>query len=258
MKDLLVGKNVVIMGVANKWSIAWAIAKQLNEASANLIFTYYGDRSEMSLKKLLESENIKNSLMISCDVTSDDDMVTAFSEIAKSYPVIHGVVHSIAHAKKEELEGNYYDTSREGFLMAQNISVYSLVSATKYASKLMTEGGSIVTLTYLGGEKSAKNYNVMGVAKASLDASVRYLARDLGKKNIRVNAISSGPIKTLAAKGVSGFSKMAEVVIERAPLNRLVDPIEVGNTAVFLISDMSSAITGEIMHVDCGFSTVSY
>ncbi len=258
MISLMTGKTVLIMGVANKWSIAWAISKQLKEAGANLIFTYYGEKSLKGLSKLLEEEGIEESLTISCDVTSDQDIERTFSEIAEHVPLIQGVVHSIAHAKREELEGNYYDTSREGFLMAQNISAYSLVSVTKYASQMMEKGGSIVTLTYLGGEKAAKNYNVMGVAKASLDASVRYLARDLGLREIRVNGISAGPIKTLAAKGISGFAKIAEVFVERSPMNRMVKPAEVGNTAVFLLSDMSTGITGEIIHVDCGFNIVAY
>ena len=257
MISLMTGKTVVVMGVANKWSIAWAIAKQLKEAGANLIFTYYGDRSLKGLEKLLEEEGIGDSPTISCDVTSDEDIQRTFSEIAEQVSKLDGVVHSIAHAKKEELAGNYYDTSREGFLMAHDISVYSLVSITKYASQIMDNGGSIVTLTYLGGEKAMKNYNIMGVAKASLDASVRYLARDLGTREIRVNGISSGPIKTLAAKGVSQFANIAEVFEERSPMNRMVDPVEVGNTAVFLLSDMSSGITGEIIHVDCGFNIVS-
>lgn len=257
MNTLMTGKNVVVMGVANKWSIAWAIAKQLKESGANLIFTYFGENSERSIKKLITSEGISDSLMISCDVTSDEDIEKAFKQIGEKYPVIDGLVHSIAHAKKEELAGDYFDTSRDGFLMAHNISVYSLVSVSKYVSRLMLDGGSIITLTYLGGERAIKNYNIMGVAKASLDASVRYLARDLGPKKIRVNAISSGPIKTLAAKGVGEFTKIAEVVEDRAPLKRMVNPEEVGNTAVFLLSDMSTGITGEITHVDCGFNIVS-
>jgi enoyl-[acyl-carrier protein] reductase I len=258
MNTLMMNKRVVVMGVANKWSIAWAITKQLKEAGADLIFTYYGEKSMKGLEKLLAEEGIENALMISCDVTSDEDIERTFKQISETYPMIDGVVHSIAHAKKEELAGYYYDTSREGFLMAQNISVFSLVSVTKYASRIMGEGGSIVTLTYLGGEIAVKNYNVMGVAKSGLDSSVRYLARDLGLRQIRVNAISSGPIKTLAAKGVSGFAKIAEVVEGRSPMNRMVKPAEVGNTAVFLLSDMSTGITGEIIHVDCGFSIVSY
>jgi enoyl-[acyl-carrier protein] reductase I len=258
MTSLMTGRTVVIMGVANKWSIAWAIAKQLKEAGANLIFTYYGEKSLKGLAKLLKEEGIGDSLTISCDVTSDEDIERTFSEIARHIPVIDGVVHSIAHAKKEELDGNYYDTSRDGFLMAQNISAFSLVNVTKYASQMMEKGGSIVTLTYLGGEKAAKNYNVMGVAKASLDASVRYLARDLGHREIRVNAISAGPIKTLAARGITGFEKIAEIAENRSPMNRMVKPSEVGDTAVFLLSGMSSGITGEILHVDCGFSMVAY
>ncbi|MBN2260378.1 MAG: SDR family oxidoreductase [Clostridiales bacterium] len=255
---LMAEKNIVVMGVANKWSIAWAIAQQLKKAGANLIFTYNREKSGESLRKLLEKEGFGDSTTISCDVTSDEDIRRAFEQIKTIHSNIDGVVHSIAHAKSEELGGNFYDTSREGFLMAQNISAYSLVSVSRYASEIMNDGGSIITLTYLGGEKVAQNYNVMGVAKASLDASVRYLARDLGPRQIRVNAISAGPIKTLAAKGVSGFSKVGDIVKERSPMKRMVLPIEVGNTAVFLLSDMSTGITGEIMHVDCGFNIVSY
>lgn len=251
-------KNIVVMGVANKWSIAWAVAKQLNKAGANLIFTYYGDRSLRSLERVIAAEGIEKCLMISCDVTSDENVELAFSEIKDKIKVIHGVVHSIAHAKKEELEGKYLDTSRDGYLLAQNISSYSFVAVSKYASKIMTEGGSLITMSYLGGERVVKNYNVMGVAKAALDMSVKYLAHDLGENQIRVNAISAGPIKTLAAKGVTDFDKLCKGYVDKAPLKRMVKTEEVGNAAVFLLSDMSSGITGEILHVDCGYNILGY
>jgi len=251
MGSLMNKKNVVVMGVANKWSIAWGIAKKFQEENANLIFTYYGERSLKALEKLLAEENVHDVLLISCDVTSDEDIESTFAEIKERVGVLHGVVHSIAHAKKEELAGEYKDTSREGFLMAQDISAYSLVAVTKYAEPLMTEGGSIVTLTYLGGERVVKNYNVMGVAKASLEASVKYLAHDMGIRNIRVNAISAGPIKTLAAKGVSGFSALQKAFEEKAPIRRMVTQEEVANTALFLCSDMGTGVTGENIHVDC-------
>lgn len=255
---MLKNRNIVVMGVANKWSIAWAIAKVLKSQGANLIFTYSLERSGKSLEKLLAEEGLEGSDIYKCDVTIDNDIEKVFASIGDKYGTLHGVVHSIAHAKKEELAGRYVDTSREGYLMAQDISAYSLVKVSKEASRIMDKGGSIVTLSYLGGEKVVKNYNVMGVAKAALDMSVRYLANDLGKDGIRVNAISSGPIKTLAAKGVSDFNDILAVVESKSPLRRIVDPAEVANTALFFMSDMSSGITGELIHVDCGFSIVSY
>jgi enoyl-[acyl-carrier protein] reductase I len=253
MGGLLKDKNVLVMGIANKWSIAWGIAKKFHEEGAKLAFTYFGQKSRDNIEKLLEEEGISDKVLISCDVTKDEDIERAFSELKEKMEVLHGVVHSIAHAKKEELQGYYYNTSREGYLMAQNISSYSLVAVTKYAKPLMTEGGSIVTMTYLGGERVAPNYNVMGVAKAALEASVRYLASDLGEKGITVNAISAGPIKTLAAKGVKGFTKMLKEFEKRTPMKRAVKTEEVANTALFLCSDLGTGITGENIHVDCGY-----
>lgn len=254
---LLENKNIVIMGVANKWSIAWGISDKFIDEGANLIFTYMGDRSKKSLEKLLNEKGYENYLLVECDVTDEENLDNAFSEIGKKYGTIHGLVHSIAHAKKEELAGEYLNTSREGFLMAHNISAYSLVAASQRAVPMMTEGGSIVTLSYLGAERVIKNYNVMGVAKASLEASVRYLSKDVGMKEITVNAISAGPIKTLAAKGVGEFSKLLEVFEERSPMGRLVKTEEVANTALFLCSDLATGITGEVLHVDCGFSVLA-
>lgn len=253
MGGLLKDKNVLVMGIANKWSIAWGIAKKFHEEGAKLAFTYFGQKSRDNIEKLLEEEGISDKVLISCDVTKDEDIERAFSELKEKMEVLHGVVHSIAHAKKEELQGYYYNTSREGYLMAQNISSYSLVAVTKYAKPLMTEGGSIVTMTYLGGERVTPNYNVMGVAKAALEASVRYLASDLGEKGITVNAISAGPIKTLAAKGVKGFTKMLKEFEKRTPMKRAVKTEEVANTALFLCSDLGTGITGENIHVDCGY-----
>lgn len=254
----LMNKNIVVMGVTNKWSIAWACAQQLHKAGANLIFTYYGDRSLRSLEKLAKSEGIVGKYHVSCDVTSDEDIQSAFENIHKSCGVIHGVIHSIAYSNKDELAGRYCDTSRAGYALAQDVSSFSLVAVSKYASEYMTEGGGIVTMSYLGGERVVKNYNVMGVAKAALEMSVRYLAADLGEDNIRVNAISAGPIKTLSAKGVSDFDKLCAGYEDKAPLRRMVKPKEVGNTAMFLLSDLSSGITGEVMHVDCGFNILGY
>jgi len=246
------GKTYVVMGVANKRSIAWGIAQSLHNAGANLIFTYAGERLEKSVRELAESLD-KNYLVLPCDVTSDEDVAKCFSEIKEAIGSISGVAHCIAFANKEELQGDYMNVTRDGFLLAHNISAYSLTAVAKEAKELMAEGGSIVTLTYLGGERAIPNYNVMGVAKASLDASVRYLAADLGKNNIRVNSISAGPIRTLSAKGVSDFNSILKEIEEKAPLRRNTTPEEVGDTALFLFSDLSRGITGENIHVDSGF-----
>lgn len=246
------GKTYVVMGVANKRSIAWGIAQSLHNSGANLIFTYAGERLEKSVRELAESLD-KNYLVLPCDVTSDADVAKCFSEIKEATGSISGVAHCIAFANKEELQGDYMNVTRDGFLLAHNISAYSLTAVAKEAKELMAEGGSIVTLTYLGGERAIPNYNVMGVAKASLDASVRYLAADLGKDNIRVNSISAGPIRTLSAKGVSDFNSILKEIEEKAPLRRNTTPEEVGDTALFLFSDLSRGITGENIHVDSGF-----
>src|SRR5699024_7700693 len=201
-------------------SIAWGIAKSLHREGANLIFTNRQERSSQKLQKLLQSENIEAKLQVTCDVASDESIKNAFAEIKEKVGVIHGLVHSVAFANRDELQGDYADTSRDGFLLAQEIIAYSLVSVTNEARKLMTEGGSIVTQTYVGSERVVKNYNVMGVAKAALEASMRYLAEDVGKDNIRVNAISAGPIRTLSAKGVSGLNDIHAVIDEKAPLRR--------------------------------------
>lgn len=249
----LEGKNIVVMGVANKRSIAWGIARSLHNAGARLVFTYAGERMEKSVRELVESLENQNSMILPCDVTSDEEIATCFKTIKEEVGTIHGVAHCIAFANKEELQGEYMNTTRDGFLLAQNISSYSLTAVAKVARPLMTEGGSILTLTYLGGERVIKNYNVMGVAKASLDASVRYLANDLGPQGIRVNSISAGPIRTLSAKGISEFNSLTKEFEDRAPLRRMTDPEEVGDTALFLFSDLSRGITGENIHVDSGY-----
>lgn len=255
---LLKDKNILVMGVANKWSIAWGVAKQLQVHGANVIFSYYGDSSLKNLEKLLVEEGFNGAQVLECNVTVDEEIDLAFKKLGQIVPVLHGVVHSIAHAKKEELAGRYVDTSREGFRMAQDISAYSLVSVCKYAESLMTEGGSVICMSYLGGERVVKNYNVMGVAKASLEASVKYLAYDFGPQNIRVNTISAGPIKTLAAKGVANFGDLVRNFESKAPLQRMVTQDEVGKTAVFLLSDLSSGVTGENIHVDCGYHVLGF
>lgn len=253
----LEGKTFVIMGIANKRSIGWGIARSLNRAGARLILTYNRDRMEKNIRELAESLGREDTIILQCDVTDDDQIDACFQEIKERVGVIHGLAHSIAYANKEDLDGEFVDTSREGFLLAHNISSYSLTAVARAARGLMTEGGSIVTLTYLGGERVVKNYNIMGVAKASLEASVRYLANDLGKDGIRVNAISAGPIRTLSAKGVRDFNSVLNEIEERSPLRRTTTAEEVGDTALFLLSDLSRGITGENIHVDSGFHIIS-
>ncbi|BCB03061.1 enoyl-ACP reductase FabI [Bacillus sp. KH172YL63] len=250
----LEGKTFVVMGVANKRSIAWGIARSLHQSGARLIFTYAGERFEKGVRDLAGTlERGEDSIVLPCDVTSDEDIEKCFAAIKEEVGVIHGLAHCIAFANKEELAGDYMNTTRDGFLLAHNISSYSLTAVAKVAKDLMTEGGSIVSMTYLGGERVMQNYNVMGVAKASLEASVKYLASDLGKHGIRVNAISAGPIRTLSAKGVGDFNSILKEIEERAPLRRNTTQEEVGDTAVFLFSDYSRGITGENLHVDSGY-----
>ncbi|WP_404350716.1 enoyl-ACP reductase FabI [Sutcliffiella horikoshii] len=247
------GRTYVVMGVANKRSIAWGIARSLHDAGARLVFTYAGERLEKSVRELADSLERNDSIVLPCDVTKDEEVHTCFQQIKEEVGKIHGVAHCIAFANKEELQGDYMNTTRDGFLLAHNISSYSLTAVAKEAKEIMTEGGSIVTLTYLGGEKVVPNYNVMGVAKASLDASVKYLANDLGKVGIRVNSISAGPIRTLSAKGVSDFNSILKEIEETAPLRRVTTQEEVGDTALFLFSNLSRGITGENIHVDSGY-----
>lgn len=257
MNLTLKGKNIIVMGVANKRSIAWGIARSLHDAGARLIFTYAGERLEKSVRDLADSLDRKDSLVLPCDVTDDKEVESCFAKIKEEVQVIHGIAHCIAFANKEELAGEYLNTTREGFLLAHNISSYSLTAVAKAARGMITEGGSIVTLTYLGGERVVSNYNVMGVAKASLDASVKYLASDLGKDGIRVNSISAGPIRTLSAKGISDFNSILKEIEESSPLRRTTTPEEVGDTATFLFSDLSRGITGENIHVDSGFHIIA-
>jgi enoyl-[acyl-carrier protein] reductase I len=253
MNNLMSGKNIVVMGVANERSLAWGIAKSLHHAGARLIFTYRKERSYQKLSELLQEKGIKPLLCVSCDVSDDYHIKAAFEEIKRQAGIIHGVAHSVAFAEKDELKGEYLEASREGYMLAQNTSAYSLVAMAREAKNIMTEGGSIVTQSYIGAERVVKNYNVMGVAKASLEASVRYLAEDLGRLGIRANAVSSGPIRTLAAKGVSGFNDILTTIEERAPLRRNVSQEEVGDATLFLLSHLSRGVTGEVLHVDSGY-----
>lgn len=257
LKGLLKGHTALITGVAHKTSIAWSIAKALDHAGARLAFTYQGERLEKNVRKL--TEDMENVLVLPCDVTNDAEIDAVFEQIGSEFGKLDTMLHSVAFAKKEDLEGRFVDTSRDGFLLSHDISAYSLTALAQRAVPLMEKagGGSIISLTYLGGERVVQNYNLMGVAKASLEMSTRYLAADLGEKNIRVNAISAGPIKTLAARGIGGFSTILDAMKEAAPMKRNIETHEVGNTGLFLASPLSSGITGEVIHVDAGFHCVA-
>ena len=250
---MLQNKTGIIFGVANKRSIAWATAVALHEAGARLAFTYQGDRLKENVEGLT-AETMKSALLLPCDVTRQDEVDETFRKVGQEFGKLDFLIHSIAFAPREALSGTYLDTSREAFLTALEISAYSLPQLARAAAPLMKDGGSIVSMSYYGAEKVVVGYNVMGVAKAALEASTRYLAADLGPQNIRVNTISAGPIQTLSARGVSDFTTMLKHHAERAPLRRNVEAREVGNTAVFLCSSMSSGITGEVIYVDCGYS----
>jgi len=252
---MLNNKNGIIFGVANKRSIAWATAQALHEAGARLAFAYQGERLKENVEALTNAE-MAGSPLYSCDVTKEDEVAATFKSLATDFGRLDFLVHSIAFAPREALEGEYMKVERDGFLSALEVSAYSLTQLARAAAPLMTEGGSIVTMTFHGAEKVYQGYNVMGVAKAALESSVRYLASDLGPKNIRVNAISAGPIQTLAARGVSGLSTMLKHHAERAPMKRNVEVREVGNTALFLCSSLSSGITGETIFVDCGYNVM--
>jgi enoyl-[acyl-carrier protein] reductase I len=249
-------KTAVIFGLANKRSIAWSIAQKLQQSGWRLAITYQNERLALEAKDLISE--LPGAAGFMCDVTQDAQIADLFTELQKNYGTLHGLVHSIAYAPEPDIKGDFINTSREGFRIAQDISVYSLLAVSRGALPLMTSGGSIVTMTYYGAEKVVPRYNVMGVAKAALEATVRYLANDLGPKNIRVNAISAGPIKTLASRGISGFGEMLKVQAERAPLKRNVDAAEVGATAAFLLSDAGSGITGETLYVDCGYNIMGF
>jgi len=248
----LQGRTAVVFGVANKRSIAWAIARQMQQAGAQLAITYQNERLKQEAADLIAE--LPNAQAFQCDVSRDEEIAQLFEQLKARYGRLDVLVHSIAYAPAEDLKGDFADTSRDGFRIALDTSAYSLVALARAARPLMTEGGSIMTMTYYGSARVIPRYNVMGVAKAALEASVRYLAYDLGKNNIRVNAISAGPIKTLASRGISGFGDMLKEQAERAPLKRNVDVNEVATTAVFLASDAGSGITGETIYVDCGYN----
>jgi enoyl-[acyl-carrier protein] reductase I len=256
MNGIVTGKYGIVFGVANKRSIAWATAQALSEAGARLAFTYQGERLKENVEGL--TRDMKGALRLPCDVTKQEEVDSTFGRVREEFGRLDFLIHSIAFAPREALEGEFMDTSREAFVTALEVSAYSLAQLARAAAPLMTEGGSIVSMTYYGAEKVVANYNVMGVAKAALEASTRYLAADLGKRNIRVNAISAGPLNTLSARGVSNMGSMLKHHAERAPLRRNVEAREVGNTALFLCSPLSSGITGEVIHVDCGYNIMAF
>ncbi|MBS1821687.1 MAG: enoyl-ACP reductase [Acidobacteria bacterium] len=248
----LKGKVAVIFGLANKRSIAWGIAQKLSEAGATLAICYQNERLKRDADELAGS--LPDAKTFQCDLSADAEIDALFAKLKDTYGKLNILVHAVAFAPPDEIKNDFIFTSREGFRIAHDVSSYTLIAVTRAAVPLMTEGGSIMTLTYYGSTKVFPNYNVMGLAKASLEAGVRYLAASLGAKNIRVNAISAGPIKTLAARGIGDFTKILTAVEERAPLHRNVDQLEIGNAALFLASDLSSGITGEITYVDAGYN----
>ncbi len=254
MSQLLAGKTALVLGVANKWSIAYAISSALVREGASLVLTYQGERQRETVEEL--GAELKATKILNCDVTKQDELDHLVSELRGSAAALDTVVHSIAFANKEDLSRPFLETSRDGYLLAQEVSAYSLVAVARAVAPLMTNGGSITTLTYLGSIRVVQNYNVMGVAKAALEACVRYLAADLGSRKIRVNAISAGPIKTASARGIKDFTKVLEGVAAHAPLRRNTDPAEVGDTAVFLSSDLARGVTGNIIFVDSGFQII--
>ncbi|MDD2558110.1 MAG: enoyl-ACP reductase [Desulfuromonadaceae bacterium] len=251
---LMSGKRGIVFGVANDMSIAWGIAQQLSEHGAELAFTYLNESLEKRVRPL--AEQLGSKVILPCDVSKDEDIEAVFEELRKQWGNIDFVVHAVAFADREDLKHSFSQTSRDGFRLAMDISAYSLVAVTRSAVPLMSAGGSILTLSYLGAQRAVPNYNVMGVAKAALEASVRYLAAELGPQQIRVNAISAGPIRTLAASGIANFRSKVKLMDDYAPLRRTVTQGEVGKSSVYLLSDLGSGVTGEVHFVDAGFSTV--
>ena len=252
----LAGKTAVVFGLANKRSIAWGIAQKLHAAGATLAICYQNERMRAEAEDLIKE--LPGASGFQCDVSIDSEIDALFAALKDKYGKLDVLVHAVAYAPAEDLRGEFINTSREGFRIAHDVSVYSLIAVSRAASPLMTEGGSIMTLTYYAAEKVVPNYNVMALAKASLESCVRYLASSLGPKNIRVNAISAGPIKTLAARGIGALGDMLKMAADRAPLKRNVDQLEVGGVALFLASDLSSAVTGETLYVDCGYNIMGF
>jgi enoyl-[acyl-carrier protein] reductase I len=255
MSKLLEGKHALILGIANRWSLAYAIAQAFSREGAQLTLTYLGDRQKESIQELTKDLNVR--AVLPCDVRKDEELV-GLTDSLRDLGVLHTAVHSLAFANKEDLSRPFVETSRSGFLLAQDVSAYSLVAVARAIAPVMTEGGSLSTLTYLGATRVVTNYNVMGVAKASLEATVRYLASELGERNIRVNAISAGPVKTASARAVKDFSSILDTIQTRAPLKRNTDPAEVADTAVFLASDLGRGVTGNCLFVDAGMQIMAF
>lgn len=248
---LLEGKNILIMGIRNKWSIAWGIAKCCYDQGANLIFTYKSDREKDFVVDSLD--DFHGHMALECDVENEKEVEEVFKTIKKEYKVIHGVVHCIAHANKADMKKDFLETSKEGYVHALDVSSYSLILITKYAKNLMNDGGSIVTISYYGANKVMPGYNLMGAAKAALEANVRYLASEVGPTGIRVNSISSGPIKTISSREINDFNTMLENFEKKSPLKKPVTPTEIGDATVFLLSDLARGITGTNLYVDNGY-----
>ena len=256
MSKLLEGKTALILGIANRWSLAYAIAQAFSRESATLVLTYLGERQKESIEELSKDLNV--TAVLPCDVTKDEELATLTESLRSLGRPIHAVVHSLAFANKEDLTRPFLQTGRAGFLLAQDVSAYSLVAVARAVAPLMTEGGSLSTLTYLGSTRVVTNYNVMGVAKAALEAAVRYLAGELGACRIRVNAISAGPIKTASARAIKDFSSILDTIQTRAPLRRNTDPAEVADAAVFLASELGRGVTGNIIYVDAGMQIMAF
>ena len=256
MPNLLEGKAALILGIANKWSLAYAIAQAFSREGARLVLTYLGERQREAVEELGCGLNV--AAILPCDVTKDDELAALTEALGTLGRPIHAVVHSLAFANKEDLSRPFLETGRAGFLLAQDVSAYSLVAVSRAVAPLMTEGGSISTLTYLGSTRVVTNYNVMGVAKAALEAAMRYLAHELGARKIRVNAISAGPIKTASARAIKDFTSILDTIQSRSPLRRNTDPAEVADTAVFLASDLGRGITGNVLFVDAGMQVMGW
>jgi enoyl-[acyl-carrier protein] reductase I len=252
----LKGKTAVVFGLANKRSIAWGIAQKLHAAGATLAICYQNERMKLEAEGLIA--DLPGASGFQCDVSVDTEIDTLFAALKEKYGKLDILVHAVAFAPAADLKGDFINTTRDGFRTAMDVSVYSLIAVSRAAAALMTEGGSIITLTYYASQKVVPNYNLMAIAKAGLECATRYLASSLGPKNIRVNAISAGPIKTLAARGVGDLGQMLSAVAERSPLHRNVDQLEVGGAALFLASDLSGAITGEVLYVDCGYNIMGF
>ena len=248
---LLEGKNILIMGIRNKWSIAWGIAKCCHDQGANLIFTYKSEREKDSVYELIEE--FKGNVALECDVEDEEAVNRTFEVIKEKYKELHGIVHCIAHAQKEDLKKDFLETSKVGYSHALDVTSYSLILVAKHAKNLMPDGGSIVTISYYGASKVMPGYNLMGAAKAALEANVRYLASEIGPIGIRVNSISSGPIKTISSREINDFNNMLEIVEKKSPLKRPVTPAEIGDATVFLLSDLARGITGSNLYVDNGY-----